>query len=75
MHIDPKEQYARIESWGSLMLPLKFVHMLEKAALVDTEYRDGRNRIKLKKDGGLISFVMVPKEDVIAAIAAHKLEK
>lgn len=75
MQIDPKEQYVRIDSWGSLMIPLKFVHMLEKAAVVDSEFRDGRYHIKLKKGGGPISFVMVPKEDVVAALAALRLEE
>jgi len=73
MPVDPKEQYVRIETWGALMLPLKVVALLENAALIDTEYRDGRNVVKLKRDGA-ISFVMVPKEDVAAAIAAQRLE-
>jgi hypothetical protein len=72
--IDPKEQYVRIESWGSVMLPLKHVHLLEHAAIVDTAYVDGRNMVKLQKDGA-IKFVMVPKEEVVAALAAHRLEK
>ena len=72
--VDPKEQYVRIDSWGSLLIPLKLVPHLENAALVENEYRDGRNTIKLKKDGSL-NFHMVPKEDVAAAIAAQRLEK
>jgi hypothetical protein len=71
-NLDPKEQYVRIDTWGYLLIPLKHVPMLEKAAIVDVDYHDGKHIIKIKNTN--ISVTMVPKEDVAAAIAAKRLE-
>lgn len=73
MNIDPNKQYVKITTWGTLMLPIDLVELLEKAVMVDTEYAEGRHVVKLKKDSSL-SFTMVPKEEVAAAVAAYKLE-
>ena len=73
MNVDLKEQYIYINNWGRLMLPASALPALSKALLVDTEYVDGRQTIKLKKDD-VISFTMVPKDELAAAVAAFKLE-
>jgi hypothetical protein len=72
--LNPKEQYVRLESWGSLLVPIRLVSTFEHVVRIETEYVSGRTIIKLREHSDALCFTMVPKEDVIAAIAVWKLE-
>ncbi len=80
MAFDPKKKYCRMEIGYSnwMCIPVDkagvLMELLMDGFVAETEYRDGAYRPKRVENVPKLSLTLVDNGEVIAAIAAQKLE-
>ena len=70
---DPKKHYVKLDLWGSLLVPIEMVPAFKDVVTTEREYKDGRNTFKFT--GRALQFETINNDDLMADIAAHKLEE
>lgn len=70
---DPKKHYVKLEVYGTLLVPIEMVPAFKDVIGCDRDYKDGRSTIKFT--GRNLSFETVNNDDLMADMAAHKLEE
>lgn len=69
---DPKKHYVKLEMYGTLLVPIEMVPAFKDVVVTACEYADGRRTFKFT--GRNLSFETVNNDDLMADMAAHKLE-
>jgi hypothetical protein len=67
-----KGNYILVEGYGTLLVPAKYMNLLEHCVLVRRPYRDGKHQLEWANEE--LSFKIIPEREVCAAYAAGQLE-
>lgn len=70
---DPKKHYVKLEMYGTLLVPIEMVPAFKDVIVTEHRYEDGRGTFKF--NGRNLTFETVNNDDLMADMAAHKLEE